>query len=157
MPVEQSGSVTPGHVAVFASDNVLMDGGANAFSDRVLASLLNADFNTTADQPLALNPLLKAFQITGILITNASISLSTAVGGFYPQADKLGTEIVANTQVYNTLSTGQKLLAATLTAFATGNQFTRDILPDWAVYLSLTTEQGVAATADVYLLGVELR
>ncbi len=154
--VLQSGSVTPGHLAKWATDGVIADNGPNAYSERVLASFLSADFNSTFDQPLPLPTSLSAFQLTGIVITNASISLTTAVGGFYPQASKGGTAIVAAGQVYSTLTTSLLLLNATLSSYAQAQRFSRTQLPDWAIYLALTTPQGAAATADVYIKGVEL-
>ena len=155
--VEQSGDVTPGHLAKWITDGVIGDAGANPYSQRVLATLLNADFNNTGDQAIALPSALLAFQLTGILVANASISLTTAVGGFYPLASKTGSPIVAAAQAYSTLTAATLLMNTTLTAYAQAQNFSRTQLEDWAIYLSLTTAQGVAATADVYLLGIELR
>ena len=156
MAVVQSGNVTPGHLVKFAADNVIKDGGPSPYSQRVLASLLNADFNTTADQAIALDPSLNYFQLTGIVVAGASVSLSVAAGGFYPQASKGGTTIVASGQVYSALTTNTLLMQPTLSSYAQQQYFSRSQLPDWAVYLSLTTPQGGAALANVYLLGIEL-
>lgn len=156
MSVQQSGSVVPGHVATWATDGVIQDGGANPYSQRVLASITQASFNTTADQPLQLPTALQYFQLTGILIAGASLSLTTAVGGFYPEASKAGTPIVAASQVYTSLTSSALLMNATLSAYGQQQFFSRNQLPDWAVYLSLTTSQGVDAVASVYLIGIEL-
>ncbi len=156
MTVLQSGSVTPGHGAKWVTDNVLGDAGSNPYSQRVLASLLNANFNDTGDQPILLPATLQAFQLTGIIVTNASVSLTTAAGGFYPRASKAGTALVANTQVYSALTTALLLMNLTLTSYAQTNRFSRAQLPDWTIYFALTAAQGVNCTADIYIVGNEL-
>lgn len=156
MGVQQSGRVTPGHAVIWTTDNVIRDGGVLPSAQRVLASFPNADFNDTGDQPIILPPAINAFQLTGIIITNTTLSLSAAVGGFYPEADKEGTPLVADTQVYSTLTTAEKLMQATLASFGSGTRFSRSNLPDWAIYFALTTPQGAAANADIYLIGIDL-
>lgn len=155
MPVQQSGSITPGHLVEWATDNVIRDAGSPNISEQVLG-YLNCSFNSTSDQAITLPDTINVFCLTRIIITNASTSLTTAVGGFYPQSSKGGTAIVANTQVYSTLTTAAKLLNATLASYGSTTRFDSSNVPDWAIYLSLTTGQGVAATADVYLVGIDL-
>lgn len=116
--------------------------------NRLLWSLIGANMNSTADQALT-----QAFSFTNhiidrILVTNASLSLSLAVGGFYSAASKGGVAIVANTQVFSALTSNVKTLAATL-----GNT---DLRVNTVMYLSLTTAQGGAATADIYVWGMAL-
>ncbi len=154
--IVQSGNITPGHLVSWATDNVVQDWGAAPAAERVLASLTGADFNSTSDQPLVLRARVTAFMLTRIIITNASISLTTAAGGFYPQASKAGTALVAAGQVYSSLTTANKLLQATLEAAVATTRYAVAELPDWAIYLSLTTAQGAAATADVYVCGIDL-
>lgn len=152
----QSGNVTSGHGAKWVTDSVIADAGPNPYAQRVLASSLGVDFNTTADQPIVLPQTLNAFQLTGVLITNASISLTTSVGGFYPQASKGGTPIVAASQIYTALTTQYLLLNATLSSYGSQQRFSRFQIPTWGIYFSLTTAQGIAATADIYIMGIEL-
>jgi hypothetical protein len=162
--VLQGGNVTPGHVATWATDGVIQDGGPLAASQKVLASIRGANFNTTTDQALLIPPAITAFQLTGIVVTNASISLTTAAGGFYPAVAKGGTPIVANTQVYSALSSSDKLLQATLASFGSTTRFSASNLGYslvlgynyLTIYLSLTTAQGAIATADVYAVGIDL-
>lgn len=156
MAIQQSGDVTPGHLAKWIANGVLGDAGANPYSQRVLGSLLNADFNSTSDQAIELPSSLQAFQLTGIIVSAASISLTLAAGGFYPLASKGGSPIVAAAQSYSSLTMALLLMNPTLTAYAQANMFTRSQLEDWAIYFSLTTAQGVAATGNIYLLGIEL-
>ena len=158
--VQQSGAITPGHVAQWVATGVVKDGGALPAGEKVLASIRGANFNTTGDQPLVIPQNITAFMITRIVITNASVSLTTAAGGFYPQTSKVGTPIVSSAQVYSALTTGASLMQATLASFGSGTRFSsanlgllNGLLVLW---LSLTTAQGAAATADVYVIGVDL-
>lgn len=159
-PTQQSGTITPGHLAKWLTDGVIGDAGTTPTSTTVLTKLLSADFNSTSDQTIQLPKSITAFQITGILITNATASLTTAVGGFYPTTAKGGTAIVANTQVYSSLTTALKLLSATLVAATATTRYSSanvDVISGYpTIYLSLTTAQGVSAVADIYLLGNDL-
>lgn len=158
--IVQSGNVTPGHLMLWATDGVAVDGGVFGASQRVLAALRSANFNDTGDQPLTLPTRITAFQLTGIIVTNSSLSLTTAVGGFYPTILKGGTAIVAAGQVYSSLSSAAKLLATTLAGAAATTRFSSTNLDVIAgaltLYLSLTTAQGIVATADVYVMGTDL-
>lgn len=154
--VQQSGSITPGHFASWVTEGVIKDGGAVPIEQRVLATFASANFNDTSDQPLILPATITAFQLTGILITNATLSLTTAVGGFYPLAGKAGTAIVAAGQVYSSLTGSSVLLSATFAAGVSTTRYSIANLPDWMIYFSLTTAQGAAAAADIYLLGIDL-
>lgn len=161
----QTGSVTPGHLATWQASGVVGDGGPILASNKVLASVFSANFNSAGDQPILLPFPIKAFQLTGIVVTNASVSMTTAVGGFYPAAAKAGSAIVAAGQVYSALTGRDLLLQATLTAFASTARFSSNNLPlvlgpnsqnVLAMYFSLTTAQGAGAAADIYLLGIDL-
>lgn len=155
--IVQSGNVTPGHLVVWETDGVARDGGPPiGTSETVLAKLLGANFNTTNDQAIALPSSISKFCLTRIIVTNASLSLTTAVGGFYPQPSKGGTAIVANSQVYSALIDATKLVNPTLASYGSGTVFTSSILTSFSVYFALTTPQGAAATADIYLCGIVL-
>jgi hypothetical protein len=154
--VLQSGSITPGHLATWVTDNVLGDGGTPLAQTTVLAQLLGADFNSTLDQALILPANLVAIQLFRIFVTRASSPVLAAAGGFYPQANKAGTAIVAASQTYSALINAAALVSCTFAGSATTTRFTRDNLPDWAIYLSLTTGQGSDCLADVYITGTPL-
>jgi hypothetical protein len=118
-------------------------------SDVLLGSLIGANMNVTTDQAVAL-PYLPAgvkWQPRRITVRNASISLTTAAGGVYDAASKGGNAIVAAAQAYSALTAAAKSLDLTLALniveAATVSQ----------LYLALTTAQGAAATADVYVYG----
>lgn len=112
----------------------------------ILGSLSGANFNSTADQAIAMNA--SKYVVRRIVVTNASISLTTAAGGIYGNAAKAGTIIVAAAQVYTALTAPAKFLDLTLTAV-----MGTDTMTNGTIYLSLTTAQGVAATADVFVFG----
>ena len=151
--IEQSGNVTPGHLVRWTTDGVVQDGGV---AQKVIAALFGASFNETSDQPILIPSTITAFQITGILVTNASLSLTTAAGGFYPQPSKAGTAIVAAGQVYSSLTDANHLLSCTLAGSVATTRYSSANLPNGYIYFSLTTAQGANATADIYILGTDL-
>ena len=114
---------------------------------QVLGKLLSANFNTTADQAIPIS--YGHAEITQIIVTNASTSLTLAVGGFYTGAGKTGTIMVAATQVYSAL-TGPTLALVPVLAIPVR------VTSAQQVFFALTTAQGSAAIADIYVLGVAI-
>lgn len=117
----------------------------------LIGTLLGANFNTTADQTIAINPAVTKFRISEIDVTNCSTSLTLAVGGFYATTAKGGTPIVAAAQVYSALTGATLVLNPTLAAAGSGTAYTLATM-----YLSLTTGQGGAATCNIAIYGVDL-
>lgn len=162
--VQQSGNITPGHLVNWTAPGVIGDAGPLGAMQKVLQSIRSANFNTTSDQPIILPQAIAAFTLTGIIVTNASVSLTTAQGGIYTAASKGGSAIVASSQAYTSLTTPNVLLNLTLasgvvtTRYSSSNLSVSSFggLAGLALYLSLTIAQGVAATADVYLIGIDL-
>ncbi len=116
----------------------------------LLGIAFGLNFNSTADQAIKIRS--KRYRITRIMVTNASISLTTAAGGFYNGTGKpAGGVLVAAGQVYTALTAAAKFVDATLGGVAVTDIQTAD-----PIYLSLTTAQGAAATADVYVYGERL-
>ena len=116
----------------------------------LLASLIGANMNSTADQPFG--PRQFGFIVRRIVVTNASISLTTAAGGIYTGAAKGGTAIVAAIQTYATLTSPTVSLDLTIAAAAVNTVLSASP----SLFLSLTTAQGAAATADFYFYGERL-
>ena len=54
------------------------------------------------------------------------------------------------------LTSAAKLLSCTLAGTVASTRYDRSNVPDWMIYFSLTMGQGAAATADLYLLGIDL-
>jgi hypothetical protein len=117
--------------------------------ESVLFKLLAANMNSTADQALVKLLGFSTFLITRVRVANASISLTTAAGGIYTGAAKAGNAVVAAAQTYAALTGSTLGMDLTLAAVGQGVQST-------GLNLSLTTAQGAAATADIYLLGIPL-
>lgn len=113
----------------------------------LLGKKVGADFNTTADQAIAM--CSASYVVTAVIVTNPSTALTAAQGGVYPATGKGGTPVVAATQTYTDASVAASVQTCTLNAPKVRN--TQSTL-----YLSLTTAQGAAATADVYVFGYKL-
>jgi hypothetical protein len=157
MSIVQSGNVTPNHLVSWVAPGVVADGGPSlGASETVLAQLLGANFNTTDDQAIPIVSTITRFCLTRLIVTNPSLSLTTAVGGFYPQPSKGGTAIVANTQVYSTLTAAFKLLNPTLASFGSTTVFDSTILTAFSIYFALSVAQGAPCTADIYVCGIVL-
>jgi hypothetical protein len=110
-------------------------------------SLLGANMNSTADQVIPISFPSANYRIDSILVTNPSVSLTTAVGGIYPAASKAGVAIVANSQAYSGLTSATANTAGNLLALTLASSTTAFNLK--GLYFSLTTPQGAAATADI--------
>lgn len=121
----------------------------------VLCSIASANFNTTADQACSIASSVTAYHVSKIIVTNCSTSLTLAVGGFYTAASKGGVALVANTQVYSTLTAAGVGLEPVIVAagLSAGTSYR---LTAATLYLSLTTAQGGAATCAVYIVGDDL-
>lgn len=111
--------------------------------------LLNANFNSTADQPIVITAPTALYDIDSIEVSSASVSLTTAAGGVYPAASKGGTAIVGSGQAYSTLTAAAANAAGStlLLTLASGINTTAYNLG--TLYFSLTTAQGAAATANI--------
>ena len=116
------------------------------FGGILLGELIGANMNSTGDQQIVIFSAPAKYIIRRIVATNASISLTTAVGGIYTAVSKGGTAVVANSQAYSTLSASTKFLDLTLAS-------NTDYRTATSLYLSLTTPQGAAATADIFVYG----
>jgi hypothetical protein len=120
----------------------------NAISG-VIGKLTSADFNSTADQSITINAT--KYVIRKILICNASTSLTTAAGGIYTATSKGGTALLPAATVYTALTTSTKFVEPSLHADTGTDTQTASTL-----YFSLTTAQGGAATADIFIIGDRL-
>ncbi len=111
--------------------------------------LVGADMNSTADQAISIASPTAKFRINHIFAANASLSLTTAVGGIYSEAGKAGTEVIGASQAWSALT------AASVNSSGSGQAFgthTADTVYDKSeIYLSLSTPQGAPATADLYV------
>lgn len=118
-------------------------------SSKCLGRLIGANMNTTADQPISI--CASKYIVRRIIAVNPSTSLTVALGGVYTGANKSGTAVVAGTQAYTGLTGSSKFTDATLASGVVG-----DVLTVPELYFSLTTAQGGAATADIFIFGDDL-
>jgi hypothetical protein len=117
----------------------------------VIGGAKSLNFNITTDQliPINLPPGITNYNIRRITLYGASVSLTLAVGGFYNAASKpSGGILVAATQAYSTLTGSTLWFDATLASLPLNTVQTAS-----GIYLSLTTGQGSAATANVVVYG----
>ena len=117
---------------------------------KLLGHMKTANFNSTSDQIINLNS--SKYIVRHILVTNASVSLTLAAGGIYTAVSKGGSTIVSAAQLYTALTGTSKYLDLTLDTLPVG-----DVLINASLYFSLTVAQGVAATADIYIFGEDLK
>lgn len=152
-----TGLNTAAEIVVTATGRALLDDADTAAQRQTLSvlpkqgllgSLIGADFNSTADQAIAVAAGVTKFVIRRIVVVNASVNMTTAAGGVYGALAKSAPIAVAATQVYTALTAAAKFVDLTLTALCGTDVFTATTL-----YLSLTTGQGVAATADIFIFG----
>lgn len=112
--------------------------------------LQSVNFNSTADQIIPISVPSLTYMLDAITIDNASISLTTAQGGFYTAESKGGVAVVANTQAYTTLTAAAVGAAGSAMSATIATDGATNALPRAApLYFSLTTGQGAAATADI--------
>ena len=119
-------------------------GGGN--SSYPCGRIIGANMNSTADQAINIGGWGK-FMVTGITTANASTSLTTAAGGVYTATSKGGTAVIAAATTYTANTTAAKASSASAVGAAYGD--TSLVVPGAVLYLSLTTPQGSAATADI--------
>jgi len=109
---------------------------------------LNAGTGAAGDTPITIINST-SYVVTHVVMTNASISLTTALAGLFTAPAAGGTAIVANAALSGMTTAAYAFLrtiAAPSTAF-TGQ----------TVYLNTGTAQGAAATCDVYVYGFDLQ
>src|SRR3954468_7933019 len=109
--------------------------------------LRGANLNTTADQPITLTGTNPNYRVTAVYVANPSAAVTTAAGGFYTAAAKAGLAVVAAGQVYSGLtSVGPNTAGSLISLTVVNGNLTANPL-----YFSLTTAEGTARTADVYV------
>lgn len=117
--------------------------GQNAF--RLLAGAQGVSVNATGDTAM---PVINAsaWSVFQVVLTNASISLTTALAGLFTAPAAGGTAIVANAALSGLTGptiVSQRTVASTV-KFTGAN-----------IYFNVGTAQGAAATVDVYVFGYD--
>ena len=113
---------------------------------RLLASYQSVNLNAAGDTVLPLIDTSR-YSVSNVIVTNASISLTTATAGLFTAPSGGGTAIVADAALSACTSAAvvsQRTVAST--AAQTGQN----------LYFNVGTAQGAAATADVFVYGYDL-
>ena len=113
---------------------------------RLIASAEGVNLNSVGDTSA---PILASGRVSvqSIIVTNASVDLTTAQLAVYTGAAAAGTAIkTAYALTGNTTAAKVVVTAATSTDAVTGTP----------LYIRNTTAQGAAATADVFIYGYDL-
>ena len=113
---------------------------------RLIASAQSVNLNSVADT--VANILVSGrVSVQSIIVTNASVDLTTAQLAVYTGAGATGTAVKsAYALTGNTTAAKTVVTAATSTDAITGPN----------LYVRCTTAQGAAATADVFIYGYDL-
>lgn len=149
----QSSSVTPGHLVVWTTDEVVGDAGPTILLNTVglfQASITKVNFNLAGfDNQILINlPLgYTRWRCDQIIISGASMQLSSAACGVFTAPVQGGVAIVtAGTAV--TVTSGAADINNNAQSLTINNQDTM-VFSDTAIYFQLQTAQGAAATANV--------
>lgn len=110
------------------------------------------NFQLTTDQALTKVHDGGRYKVTQVVAAQKSGAFNTAcAGGLYTAASKGGSALVAAGQSYANLTATNKIVDATVAAVNT-----TDAQSAAQLFVSLTTGNGAALTADVYVFGVIL-
>jgi len=113
---------------------------------RLIASFQSVDLNSVADSVMNVIDSGR-YSVQSVIVTNASVNLTTAQLAVYPGAGATGTAILSASALTDcTDSSVVKIFTASSTAAQTTTP----------LYLRCTTAQGAAATADVFVYGYDL-
>jgi hypothetical protein len=114
----------------------------------LLGSVTGVNLNVGAtDTPITM--VSANYIVTSVIVTNASINLTTATAGVFNAA--AGAGALAADQVLTALTASTKFLDATL-----GGVALTDLQTAATLYARCGTPQGAAATADFYVFGRRL-
>ena len=113
---------------------------------RLLASAQSVNLNAVGD---TVAPVLDSgrYSVQSVIVTNASVDLTTAQLAVYSGAGATGTAVKSAYAL-----TGNSAAAKTVVTSATST----DALTGTPLYIRCTTAQGAAATADVFIYGYDL-
>lgn len=113
---------------------------------RLLASFEGVNVNALGDTVL---PLINTsrYSVANVIVTNASVSLTTAAAGLFTAPAAGGTAIVANAALSACTAAS---VVSQRTVASTAAQSGQNL------YFNVATAQGAAATCDVFVYGYDL-
>lgn len=108
------------------------------------------DMSLTTDQALSIpqNVVFANYAALLIVATKASAPILLATGGIYTGVGKIGTIVVAATQVWTGLTSTVKVVKPTLTTAG------QDLIVGNTLYFALTTPMATSATAFISVMGL---
>jgi hypothetical protein len=116
----------------------------------LLFALRNVNMAINTDQLLKKMAAFTTYKVTQVVVVRKTGAFSVAcAGGVYTAAGKAGNALVAAGQSYANLTGAGKIVDATLAAVNSTDSQTSA-----TVYLSLTTGNSAALTADIFVYGV---
>lgn len=112
---------------------------------RLLAYFQGVNVNATGDTVL---PIINSttYSVSNVVMTNASVSLTTAAAGVFTAPAAGGTAIVSNAALSALTSS---TVVSQRTVASTASQSGQNL------YVNVGTAQGAAATVDVYVYGYD--
>ena len=114
---------------------------------RLLASAQGVNLNQVGDTVAQILNNSGRYSVQSVIVTNASVDLTTAQMAIYTGAGATGTAIKSAYAL-----TGNSTAAKTVVTAATST----DAVSGTPLYIRCTTAQGAAATADVFIYGYDL-
>jgi hypothetical protein len=114
---------------------------------RLLASAQGVNLNQVGDTVAQILNNSGRYSVQSVIVTNASVDLTTAQLAVYTGAGATGTAIKSAYAL-----TGNSTAAKTVVTAATST----DAVSGTPLYIRCTTAQGAAATADVFIYGYDL-
>lgn len=138
-------SPIPGEVSTLQGDVQALEAASSGIPPRAaIGKLIGANMALTSDQAIPINRLTYSYDVVRIIATNVVGTPVAAQGGIYTAPSKGGTAIVSASQRYTGLTTGTVILDLTLAV-------THQMRTEGTLYLSLTTPNSTACTADFYV------
>lgn len=115
----------------------------------LLFALRSANMQLTTDQLIKKMAAFTTYKVTQVVAVRKTGAFSVAcLGGIYPAPAKGGTPLVGAAQSYANLTGAGKIVDATLATVNSTDAQTGQL------YLSLSTGNSAALTADVFVYGV---
>lgn len=145
---------TPVQAAPTVSSELTVTTGAGSLAFKVslpyyglIGSISGANLAVTTDQALTMRAV-NSFIVRRVIAVRNTGTPILAAGGIYTAASKGGNALMATTATIGLLTGAGKYQDVTLAAIAG-----TDVQSTTQLYLSLTTANAIAATADYYVFG----